>query len=128
MTEKAIGYTLLSIGILIMLASVVEVYLVFTGKQNAYPLFQTKSVSLDLGEMLPAFSEGQTLSKPQTPPLELIKGEDLNKSFNITVHFFLMSFIAGIGFKLSSLGTSLVRPIVVKAKEQKQSPQPVGQS
>ncbi len=38
----------------------------------------------------------------------------LDNALNLSVHFFLMSFIGGFGYKLAMIGANLIRPIVIK--------------
>ncbi len=127
MSEKIIGYSLLIIGILVIVFSGVNVWGVFTKKTQPVQLFNFKGVSLDLGgvisQSLPQEAKG--LVKPSVPT-EIIPPDLINDSSNIFAHLVLMGFIASIGFKLASLGVMMVRPIVVKLKAKEEIPtQPV---
>lgn len=113
MVEKIIGYTILAIGVIIIVFSAINIFLVFTGQSKPVNLFNFPAVSLDLG---------QSLGLPggvKTKPTELVSAEVLNQTSNIFAQLLLMGFMASIGQKLASLGVSLVRPIVVKLKEEK---------
>lgn len=130
MTEKIIGYTLLILGVAIIFYAAFSTYLVFTKKSEPVKLFNFSGISLDPSQFLPQtnttlppeinklFKQDQ-LSPKSTQKTELIPPDLLNSSSNVFAHLFLMGFLATIGFKLASLGTMLVRPIVVhlKAKE-----------
>jgi len=59
--------------------------------------------------------------KAQIAPQELISSDLLNESSNLAAHLFLMGFMASIGYKIGSLGIQMLRPIVVKVREAKQS-------
>lgn len=111
MTEKIVGYSLLIIGVFVIIFCGLNVLFVFTGKALPIQPFNFPGVSLDLS---------QSLGLPKTAgvkPTELISADMLNQSSNLFTHLFLMGFLAGIGQKLASLGVQLVRPIVVKSKE-----------
>ncbi len=101
MTEKVTGYSLLGIGIFLIIVSAISVFNVFTGKAKPVQVFQMPGVSLDV--------VGQKT--------EIISPALLNDSSNLFIHLLLMGFIAATGQKLASLGVQLVRPIVIKAKE-----------
>lgn len=125
MKEKIIGYSFLIIGIIIIIYSAISVYSVFTGKKQAYPLFDFKSISLNtsnlINQNLPAEIQqllSQTSSSQQT---EIIPAAALNNSSNIFAHLILMGFMATIGFKISSLGIMLIRPIKVKLNQKEES-------
>jgi len=119
MGGKILGYFLISAGILILLSSAVSVYLVFTKQAKPVQLFDFPAISLDPNQFIPTFPqtlENQTLPKNNQKKAELIPASVINDSSNLLAHLLLMGFIASIGYKLASLGTMLVRPIVVKLK------------
>lgn len=122
MSEKIIGYVLLVVGILVILGAGVSTYMVFTKQAEPVKLFEFSGISLDptqmLGSSLPVELQ-TTLKQTNTSKQEMISGEMINSTSNIFAHLFLMGFIASIGYKLASLGTKLMRPIVVKLNEQK---------
>ena len=126
MSEKAIGYLLLVIGLIVMVFCVVNVLMVFTNKIKPFQIFnvredQSKSSagSLNLNDLVSNLqNEGSVSSLNQTlqmPNLNnILPTEVLNKSLNLTTHFFLMSFILSFGGKLAGMGIQLIRPIKVK--------------
>ena len=121
MNEKVAGYILLVAGVVIMLISALSVYLVFTKVIKPVQLFNSTGISIDLGSMIGGNlnalnNAGVTNPKSQTKPADIIPADLLNDTSNLFAHVFLMSFLAGIGFKLSSLGVQLLRPIEVKLK------------
>ena len=123
MKEKVIGYSLLTVGILIILYSAFSVYSVFTKKQNPQDVFNLPGISLDLsgfvgGDLSPEERAAMEKSNVNTKA-ELISPEVLNTPLNYTFHILFMGFIASIGFKIANLGTLLVRPIKVNLKEEK---------
>ena len=133
MTEKILGYLLLTIGIITIVLSGASVYSVFTKKSTPVAVFNFKSISIDMGQLLPSNlsipenlppevasllkSEDQPTNKTQKA--EILPAEILNTTSNLFAHLLLMGFIASIGFKLASLGIMLVRPIKVKLNTEK---------
>lgn len=115
MSEKVTGYILLVIGIVIMLFAVFNVYQVFTKQIKPVVLFNIPALQIDLSQLVANSLPPGVI--PQGQKQELISSQLINDPLNIIAHLFLMGFVAQIGFKLSSIGTMLVRPIVVKLKE-----------
>ena len=116
MSEKILGYGLITIGIILILAAAFSVFAVFTGGAQPVNLFKFNGLSLDLGPSLlgglpPEMTKGLKVS---SSPTEIIPAQMLNSTANIFAHLMLMGFIASIGQKLASLGVQLIRPIVVK--------------
>lgn len=121
MTEKTVGYGLLTFGIIIMLLALIQVILLFTGWIPPIPLFrvpqriETSKSAISIPglpkEVSPVIE--QLLNQQQ----ELLSPEIINKSFNITVHFFLLSFVCSFGFKIASLGTMLLRKMEIKVEK-----------
>lgn len=118
MSDKLLGYSLLVGGIAIMVFSVVQVLLVFTHTIKPISAFQSAKSQVDTSALLQnALNPSGNLSF-QMPKLDLIPQDTLNESLNLATHFFLMSFVLGFGYKISSLGVMMLRPITVKLKEQ----------
>jgi hypothetical protein len=101
MNEKILGYSLVILGIAVILFAGVSVYSVFTGRTKPFGLFNFPSISIDI---------------PQAGKTEVISARTLNDSSDMIAYVVLMSFIAGIGSRLSTIGAMLVRPINVKLK------------
>lgn len=121
MTEKAIGYFLLVLGILVIIFSGFNVYQVFTRQVKPVQLFNFKGIGLDTSQMLRDSlppEAGQLLQSNQrsSATTEIIPAELINQTSNVFAHLMLMGFLASIGAKLANLGVMLVRPIVVKLK------------
>ncbi len=116
MTEKVLGYTLLALGIMIIIFSCISVWSVFTKRSKPVALFNLKGISIDTSQMMPpeyviaAKQAGRVLKQ------EIISGEMLNETSNIFAHLLFMGFIASIGAKLATIGTQLIRPIQIKLK------------
>lgn len=121
MSEKIIGYILLVVGIMIILTSAISTYSVYTKKNEPVKLFSFRSISLNTNEIiaanLPVEMSGLLAQQPtQVQQTELIPAEMLNETTNVFAHLFLMGFIASVGYKIATLGTQLIRPIVVKMR------------
>jgi len=121
MNEKIVGYILLSVGLLVIAASTLNVYQVFSKQIEPVQIFSFPSVSLDLGSAI----SGQ-LPEDERAPMqaqmgnsakqEIIPSAVLNDSSNLAAHLFLMGFIVSVGYRVASLGTQLVRTIVVPVR------------
>lgn len=130
MSEKVIGYLLLTAGIIFIVFSTYSVYSVFAKKAKPIDLFSYTGISIDPNQFIPQMSIPSQITLPdgtiqelETPSVknqaqktEIISGDMLNDYSNIVAHLMLMGFLATIGFKLASLGISLIRPIVVRLK------------
>ena len=106
MSEKITGYILLFLGLLVIGYSSISIYQVFTKKAQPIQLFTGSGISLDLSGYMP----------PGTPKskTDLVPANTLNEISNLSAHYLLMSFLLGVGFKVSTLGIQLLRPIEVK--------------
>lgn len=112
MTEKVTGYLLLGLGLVIILISALNIYLIFTGKTHPVQIFNFSGISLDLSSTLGLPSTGL-----KTAPSELVSPALLNDTTNLFAHLFLVGFFVNVGGKIASLGIELLRPVVVKLKE-----------
>lgn len=119
MSEKIIGYSLLTLGVVIIFLSSFSVFTVFTGRAKPVQLFNFESVSIDFSQIISASLPTTNLSSAPGPKTEIIKGDMLNTTSNIFAHLVLMGFLASSGLKLAQIGVNLLRPIVVKIKEEK---------
>lgn len=115
--EKVVGNILLFTGVLIILLSGLSVYLVFSKRVEPVQFFTLGGMPIELPQA------GQDISKSTTG-----EGNTLNipmgvveDPLNSFAHLVLMMFIGGVGFKIASIGTMLVRPVVVKLKSKEGS-------
>ncbi|KKP59831.1 MAG: hypothetical protein UR52_C0002G0059 [Candidatus Gottesmanbacteria bacterium GW2011_GWA1_34_13] len=117
MSEKIIGYLLLITGIVIMILASFSVYRVFTKQTKPVQIFNTSGINLDLNKLIAGSlpPQAQTQLNSQATQ-QIIPPELINDSSNIFMHLVLMGFFVSLGYKLSSLGINLLRPIVVKLK------------
>ena len=116
MNTKTTGYIFLSIGVFIMVFSVVLVILAFTNiihptyfsiPKSTYPT----ASNTDLNSLN---STGQPNLSALLPSLNIIPPGVLDSALNLSAHFLLMTFIGGFGYKLAMIGVNLIRPIVIK--------------
>lgn len=121
MSEKIVGYVLLGIGIVLILLSLFNIYQVFTGGAKPVQVFQFGGISLDIASALTGSLPAELTrgAKLQAQPMEVIPAEMLNGVANLSAHVFFMSFIAGVGQRLATIGAQLLRPIKVALKEEK---------
>lgn len=120
MTERATGYILLVSGIAIILFSMFSLIFVFTKRAEPIQLFNLKGIAIDASSLAPQMdlSNVPGVKIPQqtqkSPPIEIMPAESLNFSANIFAHLMFMGFLISVGSKIATLGTNLLRPIVVK--------------
>lgn len=119
MTEKGIGYLLLVIGIGIIGLSALSVYLVFTKQVTPAQLFTLGPISIDVGKILAGSLPKELQASVPSSQQEILSSEMVNQPMNLFAHTILMGFMASVGLKLAEIGGVLLRPIVVKVKESK---------
>lgn len=116
MTERAVGYSLLTIGVAIIVFAAVNVFLVFTNRMEPIQFISQETSALKFNLGVPS---DQGPGKTVQLPIEVAQILPLYRLINGVIHVVFLGFIAGIGHKIASLGVQLVRPIVVKAKSDK---------
>lgn len=114
LNEKPLGYLLLTIGIIIIILAALNVYQVFTKQMQPIDLFSFPGISLDLAGAVGGETGAALL--PGSLKTEIIPAQMLNLTSNIAAHFFLMGFVVSVGYRIASLGVSLVRTIEVKVR------------
>lgn len=122
MSEKVIGYILLTLGVVVILLTALDAYLVFTKRKQPIQLFNFAGISIDPSAYAPQIEVPAGMESYVKPPksgqkMEIIPGNVLNLSSNLFAHIMLLGFIASIGGRLASIGTQLLRPIEVKLRE-----------
>lgn len=120
MAEKKVGYSLLITGLTVMIIAAISVVGVFTGRFKPVQVFSFEGVGLDPSALMPQMQALQNLpgSKEVAQPakkVEIVSGEMINQSANLFAHLTLMGFLLSLGGKIASLGSELLRPIIVKA-------------
>jgi len=118
MDNKIIGYILLIIGIAIILFSGFSVYQVFNGQTMPYELFILNSINIDLKTML---TPEQASLITGDSNIEIFSGEVFTKFTNIFMHLLLMGFLGSIGYKVSMIGSHMIKTIEFKIKNSKEN-------
>jgi hypothetical protein len=120
-SEKIIGYILLIIGVTIILGSAYSVYAVFTRQALPISLFNFQGISIDASSLVGGDLSQKQIEAAKTSmgstKIEIFPADILNDTSNMIAHLLLMGFLSGVGFKIATLGTMLIRTIVVKLKE-----------
>ncbi|MBU0998179.1 hypothetical protein KJ570_01445 [Patescibacteria group bacterium] len=106
MIEKIIGYILLFFGVMAIILSGLNAFNILTRKSNPIEFINKEIVSTI------------TPGEPSKNPISLnqmlnIDNDTIALITNIGIHLLILGFIMKAGFHLASLGTMLVRPIVV---------------
>jgi hypothetical protein len=105
--EKIIGYILLTLGIILLLFSIVEMVTVYYGYAPPPKLFNLQDISLP-GD------NGSNVS--------LIQGTQVSQLPNLFFWFILMGFVLLAGGKIASLGVSMIKDIKVEVREPMSAP------
>ncbi len=113
MTEKIVGYFLLSIGMGIVLVSLVNGINLFTKNSQPIAFFKFDEIAITLPNLLD--SQGTQINTSQ----KVMLPNTIEGPLNLAAHLFFLSFFVGIGAKVAGVGTNLVRPIIVKTKDEK---------
>jgi hypothetical protein len=107
-TEKIIGYSLLTLGVILLLFSIYEMVSVYTGSTPPPNLFNLSDVSL------PTDQNGTNVT--------LIHGAQLSQLPNLFAWFILMGFVMFAAGKIATLGVSMIKDIKVEVKNALQAP------
>lgn len=102
-TEKIIGYALLTLGVILLLFSIVEMVNVYTGNASPPNLLSLSDISIPLGQ------DGSNVS--------LIHGAQVSQVANLFFWFILMGFLMFAGGKIASLGVNMLKDIKVEIRE-----------
>ena len=112
MSEKVIGYTLLAFGVVVILFAGLSTYRVFTKVDKPISIITNTQTEVSEKPKTQVI-QGVEVQMPNFNDLIGMSPEMLIYITNLTIHLFLMGFIVNIGFKIATIGTQLVRPIVV---------------
>lgn len=113
---KKTGYLLLGLGILIIIAGLVQTILVFTGNLRPIQLFSFTASDFAI--------EGSVLF-PQLPSnltdgmkVEIFPAQLINNVLNLSMNTALVFIVMMAGGKISGIGAQLLKPIVIKNKNE----------
>ena len=112
MTEKVIGYILLALGIVIILLVALNMVGVFTGSKEPYAFMKEEGSILSMDFGVP----GTTEMTAASVPVEINNYSQILKIINLVLFVIFSGFFVTVGYKLAMIGANLVRPIVVKTK------------
>ena len=108
------GYLLLLVGVLIILLAAVNVYFVFNGDRP----FQFLNEDANFAEFA-IDMPGNTEVPIGAIPVKIGNNSQIVKIANLIIHVVFAGFFVNVGSKIATVGTNLVRPIVVKANPEK---------
>ena len=114
MSEKQTGYGLLILGVICMITALSVVLMTFTGIIGSIPIFNNLTDLASIGSIPNPYNIGP--NQNTSSPLSSFDPKTLAEILNLTTTLFLMGFLMNFGYKLSTLGTSLLRPINVRMK------------
>ena len=107
MSEKIIGYILLTLGVIIIAVSGIKIYNVLV--QKAAPThFISYQKIVGPGEV--------KSSEPNIAEAFGLDPTSIDYFINLSIYLLLFGFLAKIGWHLGSLGVMLLRPVVWDAK------------
>ena len=113
--DKLIGYGLLILGLMMIGYSLISVYNTFTTRQDPIQLFNFDPIAVDLS----TFIDG-----PPPPGVNLtqtlVQADLINTPLNLAAHLLLMGFVSSTGYKVSRLGTMLIRAIKLHVSQEKE--------
>ena len=101
-SEKIVGYALLTLGIILILFSTVEMITVYFGNAPPPKLFDLQDVSLSI---------------TQDTGIAVISGAQVSQLPNLIFWFLLMGFLLLAGGKIASLGVNLIKDIHVEVHD-----------
>ncbi|MEI7653632.1 MAG: hypothetical protein WCJ70_05190 [bacterium] len=122
------GYLLLFTGVMIIFVASLQAYGLYRGTVQLPKIFNFPGIKLDLAAMQPKMDTSaiaemakragvEAPKMPELPamePTEIVSAEMVNESSNLGAFIFLLGFAVNVGYKVSSLGVKLIRPLYVK--------------
>jgi hypothetical protein len=120
-TDKTLGYTLLAVGILMILIPVILVILVFTGKMQPAIVLNAPAPTMRIPTVkstiqIPGLLEklGFGVGQKDSPAYitqEIIPQQVFSFYVNAGIFYLLMLFIASAGSKTAGIGTKLIKDV-----------------
>jgi hypothetical protein len=121
MSERAIGYTLLTLGTMVMILASVQIILLMLGRTKPPTNFAFTEVYTSTANLV---NETQTTQNgvtrrvadsQATPDAKSELNPDVaNEAFNYALFFFALGFLLNTGHKMAEIGTRLLRPTTVQ--------------
>ncbi len=116
MGEKVTGYTLLVVGLILILLPAFSVFNIFQGNALPFNFATIQSIEIDYAQLA---GSGEGLSgeqkimfekqKESLPKQEILNGGEASKLVNLGAHIFIMGFFASIGARVAAIGVSLIK-------------------
>lgn len=106
MIEKLVGYILIFFGVMAIIFSGLNAFNILTKRSNPIEFVNKDIVS----EISPSVNSKNQVSLNQ---ILNVDSKTITLATNIGIHLLLLGFLMRAGFYLASLGTMLVRPIIV---------------
>ncbi len=113
MGTKFTGYLCFYLGLAAIIASTISVYFVFTQKIPPIQTFNLPPLVIDAKTLN---SLGFKNDLPEGG-IELLPATVNNQFANFFAHILFMSFVGGVGYKISMLGAYFLRPIFIQVKD-----------
>ena len=114
MSEKILGYVLLAVGILIIIAAAANVLFVFRGSRPVQFLNESASLA-EFSINMPTDEEVPVGAIPVT----IGNNNQITRIINLVMHVIFAGLFVSVGFRIAMIGANLVRPIVVKSSSEK---------
>ena len=115
MIQKIIGYLLLTIGLFIMTASLLNIYGLFNKTIEPVKFFDLDAISVKNNIPLDNFPADirPLLEKAinGAPPMVIVNKKDINDTTNFFVYIFVLGFFTNGGYLFAKVGTKLIREI-----------------
>ena len=105
--EKLWGYSLLVIGLIIIVVSLFSAWNVFSGVNDPPSIFQTKSLTISVPIV------------PNEPVKDIVVNLDkgIQNVVNMLLWYICMLFVLAVGGKLAGLGIQFLREIKIEVKQ-----------
>jgi hypothetical protein len=103
--EKIMGYSLLGVGLIIMLGAIISLYSMVTGSSLPPDIFALPNITASIP------IQGSTTT------MQLMTGAVASKFANMAVWYMFMAFLTHAGSKIAGLGVHFLREIKFTLKE-----------
>jgi len=121
MKERILGYVLLVMGMLTMAFSVYFIYLTISNNITPFKVFQENETDKPQVETVSKeqLSDPRIIASMQKEIITEVLDSQINKTMNLGTTLVFGYFLMLFGFRISSLGVQLMRPIEVKLNASK---------
>lgn len=122
MNDKMVGYSLITLGLAIIIFALISIVSIIRGGVHAPEYFNFEGISIDTAQIADVSvpdeleNAGVKVQPKASNPQEIVPADLLNKTTNLFIHIILMGFVVNVGFKISMIGTSLSRPVMIRTK------------